>query len=143
MNAPPDPLKRLVEIAAAVGDLWLLEGIERHIIDGAPLDAALGLCGGQGRRTARTRHRLWMRDHYLALAKAAVPGPLGSIARAAAVDRACRKIESAWARIGAHTDPPERFTEVERAVFRARKYADALPGLSSIQKIGRRTISSD
>ena len=116
------PALTLVEIIGSLPEgapkTWLSEGVKSWLA-GARLEQALGLEGGQGRRTARSKYRRHLRDEALRCAHAMMPGASPWRRTLALVPEVRKFAAILWPRWRALDAPPLEASALRKALFAA------------------------
>lgn len=123
MTHPVDHLLSLARLAERYAEPalveWLAEGLDQHLYRGVRLDKALGLAGGQGRRTARRRFLERERNRALRAAWALCDGET-DWDRSRELARQIRRFEAlVWPHWQVLADPPSDASHLRQHLHRA------------------------
>lgn len=137
-DAPELQALALVAIIGALPDgptkSWFSTGVAAWL-SGSPLETALGLAGGQGRRTARTVYRRHLRDEALRQAHGMMPGK-SPWARSFELSRECQKFQSVilprWRNL---EGPPAGASELRTILWRVFRAGNPPTSVSRIHDV--------
>lgn len=102
---------------------------------GSPLETALGLAGGQGRRTARTVYRRYLRDDALRQAHGMMPGK-SPWARSFELSREVQKFEAIiWPRWRNLEGPPAGASELRTILWQVFRAGNPPTSVSRIHDV--------
>lgn len=148
MDRAPDPVAALLSLAdAAVRGApaspavaaWLAAGVRAYLAGGASLDAALGLSGGPGTWSARTRAAYRSRDAHIRRAFELTGRDVGALAARITVFRGRR-----WPRWRHLDSPPQGAAPVDVELWGAFKSGVRMPcSPKHLSRIVRRPVGLD